>query len=168
MAVLWRDKPSRNAYISMHASICSTSCSSWSASQKISGTSDLVDGANSYHSVKGKLHGSGFYAAWVQYDTGAYSGIKTVWGSEYIVGTGWTTPEVIQTDRTQDAQYPIVGFDDADNPIVAYYQFGGAGNAIRTTSFLALCSGRLPNSDCCFKRVLQIQLHHSPSESYLT
>lgn len=133
MVVLWRDKRSGNAYISMHASICSTSCTSWPASQKISGTSDLVDGSNSYHSVKGKMHGSGFYAAWVQYDTGLYAGIKTVWGSEYIAGSGWTTPEVIQTDRTQDAQYPIVGFDDADNPIVAYYQFGGGGNAIRAT-----------------------------------
>jgi hypothetical protein len=47
------------------------------------------------------------------------------WANRYVVGSGWGTPTLIETDNFGDAFYPNVAMDNSGNAISVWYQYDG-------------------------------------------
>jgi len=60
-------------------------------------------------------------ATWRQWD----GAVNDIWANRYVVGTGWGTAELIETD-SGEAQGSVVGVDAAGNAIAVWQQFDGA------------------------------------------
>ncbi|MCI5145379.1 MAG: hypothetical protein D3923_07570 [Candidatus Electrothrix sp. AR3] len=50
---------------------------------------------------------------------------KNIWSNRYVVGVGWGTAELIETDNSGDAESPQLGVDAAGNAFVVWQQFDG-------------------------------------------
>ena len=60
-------------------------------------------------------------AVWCQFD-----GFRdSIWSNRYVVGMGWGTAEIIETDDSGDAWYPQVSADDSGNAIAVWCQYDG-------------------------------------------
>ncbi|MCK4711197.1 MAG: Ig-like domain-containing protein, partial [Gammaproteobacteria bacterium] len=60
-------------------------------------------------------------AVWYQHD-----GTRTnIWANRYVSGTGWGTPELIETDNAGWASYPQVAVDVIGNAIAVWVQHDG-------------------------------------------
>ena len=60
-------------------------------------------------------------AVWYQ-DDGTH---LSIWANRYIIGTGWNTASLIETDDAGDARYPEVAVDDNGNAIAVWRQDDG-------------------------------------------
>ncbi len=60
-------------------------------------------------------------AVWSQSDGIRYH----VWANRYIVGTGWGTPELVETDNGGNARNPQVDVDPAGNATAAWEKYDG-------------------------------------------
>jgi hypothetical protein len=59
-------------------------------------------------------------AVWEQYDGTRYN----IWASRYVVGTGWGTVTLIETDNG-NAQYPQIALDTSGNALAVWQQYDG-------------------------------------------
>jgi hypothetical protein len=48
-----------------------------------------------------------------------------IWANRYVVGTGWGTSTLIETDNVGEANKPQVAMDDSGNAIAVWYQSDG-------------------------------------------
>ena len=68
------------------------------------------------------LDGSGnAVAVWNQSDGARDS----IWSNRYIVGSGWGTAQLIETDDSVDASYAEVAVDESGNAVVVWLQWDG-------------------------------------------
>ncbi len=71
-------------------------------------------------------------AVWQQFD-----GIRTnIWANRYVVGTGWGTAGLIETDNAGDAQVPQIAFDQNDNALAVWNQSDGTRYNIWTNRYV--------------------------------
>ena len=68
------------------------------------------------------IDGSGNAIAVWQQDDGDRSNI---WSNQYVVGTGWGTPTLIETNDAGSARNPQVAVDDSGNAMVVWEHFDG-------------------------------------------
>jgi hypothetical protein len=62
------------------------------------------------------------HAVWYQDD-----GVRTnIWANRYVVGTGWGTATLIETDDAGDAFLPQIAVDASGNALAVWYQSDGA------------------------------------------
>ncbi|MGB2826463.1 MAG: hypothetical protein WBC49_07510, partial [Thermoplasmata archaeon] len=61
-------------------------------------------------------------AAWYQYDGSLWN----IQANQYVVGTGWGTPVLVEEDDGGGAETPVVGVDRAGNAIVVWRQWEGS------------------------------------------
>jgi len=59
-------------------------------------------------------------AVWLQYD-----GVDSVWANRYVVGTGWGTAQLVETDDTGYTDWPHVAVDSSGNAAVVWQQWDG-------------------------------------------
>jgi hypothetical protein len=59
------------------------------------------------------------FAVWVQYN----GRITNVWGSRFVVGTGWGTAGLIQDDSASAGRDPMVAADASGNALLVWAQF---------------------------------------------
>jgi hypothetical protein len=52
-------------------------------------------------------------------------GRNSIWANRYVVGTGWGTPTLIETDNTRDAYYPKIALDTSGNAIAVWSHSDG-------------------------------------------
>jgi hypothetical protein len=72
-------------------------------------------------------------AVWPQTD-----GIRdSIWASRYVVGTGWSTPVLIETDNAGHAYAPSVAIDASGNAIAVWHQYDGVRNNIWANRYVA-------------------------------
>ena len=71
------------------------------------------------------------FAVWAQYD-GTHDNI---WSNRYIAGTGWGTPELIETDNAGDASNPQVAIDANGNALAVWHQSDGTINNVWSNRF---------------------------------
>lgn len=82
--------------------------------------SDAASAAQ-YQSVTTCGNGNAF-AVWTDQATG----VNTIWANRYVVGTGWTTPAIIQsTTAAHQSFVPQVACDSLGNAIAVWQQFDG-------------------------------------------
>lgn len=87
------------------------------------GTASLIetDNAGDAYYPKVAMDGSGnAIAVWHQDNGTSYN----VWANRYVVGTGWGTPTIIETENA-DAYPPRVAVDGSGNAIAMWYQHDG-------------------------------------------
>ncbi|MBI5055613.1 MAG: hypothetical protein HZB61_03225 [Nitrospirae bacterium] len=70
-------------------------------------------------------------AVWEQWDGSTYS----ILANRYTSGSGWGTPELIETDDTGDASRPQVAADSNGNAIAVWEQWDGSTNNIWANQF---------------------------------
>ena len=70
-------------------------------------------------------------AVWFQSD----GTLNNIWANRYVLGTGWATAGLIETDNLGNAQYPQIAFDASGNAIAVWYQADGTLNNIWANSF---------------------------------
>ena len=79
------------------------------------------------------IDGSGnAIAVWQQYD----STRNNIWANRYVVGTGWGTAQLIETD-SGNALRPQVGIDGNGNAIAVWYQWDGSMYSIWANHYVA-------------------------------
>lgn len=72
-------------------------------------------------------------AVWPQTD-----GIRdSIWASRYVVGTGWSTPVLIETDNAGHAYTPRITIDAGGNAIAVWSQYDGTRNDIWANRYVA-------------------------------
>jgi hypothetical protein len=89
----------------------------WSTATLIE-TDDAGDAQNPEVAVDGSGNA---IAVWDQ-DNGTH---LNIWANRYVVGTGWSTPTLIETDNVGDAQNPEVAMDGSGNVIAVWDQDDG-------------------------------------------
>ena len=70
-------------------------------------------------------------AVWGQSDGTRYN----IWANRYVVGTGWGTAGLIETNNAGDAGYPQVAVDGSGNAIAVWGQYDGTRYNIWANSF---------------------------------
>jgi len=71
-------------------------------------------------------------AVWVQHD-----GIRdSIYSNRYVVGTGWGSATLIETDDSGDADYPQVAVDGSGNAMAVWHQFDGARFSIWSNRYI--------------------------------
>lgn len=72
-------------------------------------------------------------AVWRQHD-----GSRTnTWANRYVVGTGWGTAQLIETDNAGDIDVPQVAMDGSGNAIAVWRQFDGTRANIMANRYVA-------------------------------
>ena len=99
------------------------------------GTAQLIETDNSggayYPQVSLDSAGNAI-AVWYQSD-----GVRNnIWSNRHVVGTGWGTAQLIETDNLGDAYNPQVSLDSAGNAIAAWYQHDGVRNNIWSNRYV--------------------------------
>jgi hypothetical protein len=61
-------------------------------------------------------------AVWFQSDGSR----ENIWANRFVVGTGWGTATLVETDNAGDAFYPQVAADRSGNGVAVWYQHSGA------------------------------------------
>lgn len=59
-----------------------------------------------------------------------------IWANRYVVGTGWGSAELIETDNTGDASFPQIAVDTSGNAIAVWHQFDGIRNNIYANRYI--------------------------------
>lgn len=70
-------------------------------------------------------------AVWIQYD-GVYD---SVWANRYIVGSGWGTPELIESDISGGAHLPKVVVDASGNALAVWHMSDGIRDNVWSNRF---------------------------------
>ena len=80
------------------------------------------------------IDGSGnAIAVWMQSD-----GTRTnIWANRYVVGSGWGTAQLIETDNVGWANAPWVAVDDSGNAVAAWHQSDGTRTNILANRYVA-------------------------------
>lgn len=65
-------------------------------------------------------------AVWHHHDGVRYN----IWANRYVVGSGWGTAEVIETENLGDAQYPDIAVDQSGNALAVWQQADGIRNNV--------------------------------------
>ena len=71
-------------------------------------------------------------AVWAQWDGVRYN----MWSSRYVVGTGWGTAQLIETDNIGAAYNPQVSVDSEGNATAVWYQSDGARDNILSNRYV--------------------------------
>ena len=71
-------------------------------------------------------------AVWYQYDGTRYN----IWSNRYVVGTGWDSAILIETDNNGSALNPKVAVDDSGNVTAVWFQWDGARNNIWSNRYV--------------------------------
>ena len=99
------------------------------------GTAKLIDANNARLAIGAKIamNASGnAMAVWFQTD----SPHSNIWANRYTPGSGWGTPEVIETDNAGDASNPQIAMD-ADGSVLAVWRQSDDGRFnIRTNRYI--------------------------------
>jgi methyl-accepting chemotaxis protein len=89
------------------------------------GTVSLIETDNAGHADDPQVANDGSgnaIAVWTQND-----GLRNnIWANRYIVGFGWGTASLIETNDTGNAEKPQVGMDEAGNTIAVWSHHNGA------------------------------------------
>jgi Bacterial Ig-like domain len=99
------------------------------------GTATLIETDNlgdaNYPQVAVDVSGNAL-AVWEQSD-----GTRTnIWANRYVVGTGWGTAALIETDNAGDANIPQIAIDASGNAIAVWQQSNGTYYYIWTNRFV--------------------------------
>jgi len=71
-------------------------------------------------------------AAWWQFD-----GIRSnIWSNRFVVGIGWGTAQLIETDSSGTASGPHVAVDRSGNAVAVWYQSDGVRNSIWSNRYV--------------------------------
>jgi uncharacterized membrane-anchored protein len=104
-----------------------TRCNIWSNRYVVGtgwGTPTLIETATGEADVSVQvaidLSGNAI-AVWEQFDGTRYN----IWSNRYVVGTGWGTAQLIETDNISDAYQPWVAINSSGNAIVVWCQSDG-------------------------------------------
>ena len=100
------------------------------------GTAKLLETGNSGGAVYPQVavDGSGnAIAVWHQHDGISYN----IYSNRYVVGVGWGTATLIETDNTGTAQYPQVAVDGSGDAIAVWQQSDGATYSIWSNRYVA-------------------------------
>ena len=93
------------------------------------GTAELIETDNSGTAVNPRIAidtSGNAIAVWQQHDGERYN----IWASRYTTGTGWGTPEPIETDNSGSASNPQIAIDPAGNAIAVWQQDNDTTNDI--------------------------------------
>ncbi len=72
-------------------------------------------------------------AVWEQFD-----GTRdNVWSNRYVSGTGWGTPQLIESDNAGDAGNPQIAFDGSGNALAIWDQWDGTLNNIWSNRYVS-------------------------------
>jgi len=88
------------------------------------GTAELIetDDANGSDNPQIAVNAAGnAFAVWDQFESQRHN----IWASQYVVGAGWGTAELIETDDTGHAQRPQIAIDAAGNAVAVWDQNDG-------------------------------------------
>jgi len=88
------------------------------------GTAELietVDAVSAYDPRVAVDDSGDVTAVWSQWD----GAIGHIWSNRYVVGTGWGTPEPVETDDIEWASFAKVAVDDSGNAIAIWLQHDG-------------------------------------------
>jgi hypothetical protein len=91
-------------------------CRGWGSAEVIEN-----DSGNAYDPQIAVDSSGNALAAWYQSDDTRFN----IWSNRYIVGSGWGTAELIETNNAGDAQSPQVAVDTAGNAITVWQQSDG-------------------------------------------
>jgi len=101
----------------------------WGTAQLIE-TDDTGDARRPQVAVDGSGNA---VAVWEQYyDSTPYN----IWSNRYVPGTGWGTPQLIETDNARDAWYPQVAVDGSGNAVAVWAQFDGMRDSIWSNRYV--------------------------------
>ena len=92
-------------------------------------TDNLGDAARPQVAVDGSGNAT---AVWHQFDGALYN----VWSSRYVVGIGWETAKLLETDNSGGAAYPQVAVDGSGNAIAVWYQWDGTRSDIWSNRYV--------------------------------
>ena len=99
------------------------------------GTAELIEmngGAAEFPQVA--VDGGGNAVAVWHQDNGTHFGI---WSNRYVVGTGWGTAELIETDNAENAFYPQVAAVPSGNAVAVWHQDDGIRDNIWSSCYVA-------------------------------
>jgi hypothetical protein len=93
------------------------------------GTAELIEANDSGNAIAPQValntEGNAM-VAWAHHDGSVYS----VWATPYETGTGWGTPELLESDNAGNASLPQIAFDATSNAIAVWMQSDGTVNSI--------------------------------------
>jgi Glucodextranase, domain B len=99
------------------------------------GTAQLIGSTNSssYSHPQVVADGSGnMLALWNQNDGTRDS----IWSNRYVVGTGWGTMQLVETDNAGGAHSPQVAVDGSGNAIAVWTQYYGHYETVRSSRYV--------------------------------
>ena len=99
------------------------------------GRAELVENDNTGDALNVELATDGdgnSIALWQQHDGTRYN----IWSNRYVAGTGWDTPELVETDNAGSATFPVIAFDHSGNAFAVWQQNDGIRNNIWSNSYL--------------------------------
>ncbi len=99
------------------------------------GTAQLIEteDAGSAYDPQVALDGSGnAVAVWRQWDGTS----NNIWANRYVVGSGWGTAQLIETDNAGYAYYPQVAVDASGNAVAVWVQYDGTQESIWANHFV--------------------------------
>ncbi len=100
------------------------------------GTPELIetDNTGDAHSSDIAVDATGnALAVWFQSDGMRYS----IWSNRYTVGSGWGTPELIETDNAGDALSPQIAIDASGNALSVWRQSDGSRDNVWSNRYSA-------------------------------
>jgi len=100
------------------------------------GTAELIEtnNAGNAHSPDIAVNADGIaLAVWYQWDGMRYS----IWSNRYTPGSGWGTPELIETDSSGDALTPQIAIDAAGNALSVWRQSDGTRDNVWSNRYSA-------------------------------
>ena len=106
----------------------------YSSATKTWGTAQLIESNTGYtESPQVAFDGTGnAIAVWQQYD-----GTRdNIWANRYLVGSGWQTAQLIETEDLGYAYNPQIAFDGTGNAFAVWYQYDGTRTNIWANRYL--------------------------------
>lgn len=100
----------------------------WGAAEAIV-TTGTLDSQNPQIAIDSKGNA---LAVWEEYDTAL-----NIYSSRYLVGTGWSAAESIQTDTTWHGARVVIAFDSNDNALAVWQQGDGTRDNIVSNRYVA-------------------------------
>ena len=88
------------------------------------GSAELIETLNAGHALISGIafdNNGNAFASWYQQDGTRYD----AWVNRYTSGSGWGTPELIESDNSGNAVDPRIAFDSNDNAIAVWHQSDG-------------------------------------------
>jgi hypothetical protein len=91
--------------------------SGWGTAELIETNTRYIENLNPQVAVDA---GGNSIAVWSQSQSDGYC--QNIWSNRYVAGSGWGTPELIQTDTSKWAENPEVAVDDVGNAVAVWKQ----------------------------------------------